>query len=475
MMADSSENQTADSSENQKEKCCTDEDLESGIADLSENQKQRSYFCTDDDPESGPIFNPKVSQQRYTFVRELIRSYKSKKVIDMGCGECQLIVRLKREMCIEQLAGIDINVNFLDASKHLIQPLLYDYIHGREAPLEATLYQGSIAECDSRLQGWDLLAFVEVIEHLEDDILQKAPYVIFGFLKPAVVVITTPNKDFNVLFPDMETKFRHWDHKFEWTRQEFQEWGDQICTTYGYKVRYTGVGKGPDGTEHLGTCSQIGVFELLEKQEGGEVLTDATQKELQPYVVVQHSIHPYKPDTKSIQDKILLEAEYLTNKLSLDASRQNHKEEKKEKGTEMVSVNEVEDGQFDDAEEDDLQCDFQNNYSSKVHPRTCEINDTNTRFYEDEEGNAMFEVPLARLMEFDSLHQMCSSSIDLLRSVLKSSKKLTLSSDELSVLYLQPAEKSLLVDESDLQEEEICKQTLVHVHKEYVTEESWDE
>ena len=80
----------------------------------------------------------------------------------MGCGECQLIIKLKREMCIEQLAGVDINRNFLDASKHLIQPLLYEFIHGREAPLEATLYQGSIAERDCRLVNWDFLACVEV-------------------------------------------------------------------------------------------------------------------------------------------------------------------------------------------------------------------------------------------------------------------------------------------------------------------------
>jgi hypothetical protein len=49
------------------------------------------------------------------------------------------------------------------------------------------------------------------------------PGVIFGYLQPKVVVVTTPNCEFNVLFPDLK-RFRHYDHKFEWTREEFQSW-----------------------------------------------------------------------------------------------------------------------------------------------------------------------------------------------------------------------------------------------------------
>lgn len=61
------------------------------------------------------------------------------------------------------------------------------------------------------------------IEHLEPDILDSVPKVVFGQLAPKVVIVTTPNVEFNVLFPDLKG-FRHYDHKFEWTRAEFQEW-----------------------------------------------------------------------------------------------------------------------------------------------------------------------------------------------------------------------------------------------------------
>ena len=50
------------------------------------------------------------------------------------------------------------------------------------------------------------------------------PQVIFGQLSPKIAIITTPNVEFNVLFPNLKQGFRHYDHKFEWTRAEFQEW-----------------------------------------------------------------------------------------------------------------------------------------------------------------------------------------------------------------------------------------------------------
>ncbi len=53
--------------------------------------------------------------------------------------------------------------------------------------------------------------------------LAKVPEVMFGALAPKVVAVTTPNAEFNVLFPGF-SGFRHPDHRFEWTRREFQAW-----------------------------------------------------------------------------------------------------------------------------------------------------------------------------------------------------------------------------------------------------------
>ena len=84
------------------------------------------------------------------------------------------------------------------------------------------------------------------IEHLQPADLPALSKSIFGDLCPAMCLVTTPNKDFNPLFSDKPTLpphthshthtmgrgqmvhlavcsfIRHSDHKFEWTRQEFQ-------------------------------------------------------------------------------------------------------------------------------------------------------------------------------------------------------------------------------------------------------------
>lgn len=65
--------------------------------------------------------------------------------------------------------------------------------------------------------------FICRIEHLYPNILEALPYNIFGIIRPLVAIFTTPNADFNVLFPHFSGS-RHWDHKFEWSRQQFQDW-----------------------------------------------------------------------------------------------------------------------------------------------------------------------------------------------------------------------------------------------------------
>jgi len=54
-------------------------------------------------------------------------------------------------------------------------------------------------------------------------------------------------------------KFRHADHRFEWTRKEFQDWANGIASRFGYSVRFVPVG--PEHPE-LGSPTQMGVFEL---------------------------------------------------------------------------------------------------------------------------------------------------------------------------------------------------------------------
>lgn len=124
-----------------------------------------------------------------------------------------------------------------------------------------TLIQGSLTYRDARLEGYDAAAVVEVIEHLDPARLAAFERVLFEFARPATVVITTPNAEYNVRFPTLSAgRFRHNDHRFEWTRAECQRWAEHVGSAHGYAMRLLAVG--PEDSE-VGAPSQMVIFSRL--------------------------------------------------------------------------------------------------------------------------------------------------------------------------------------------------------------------
>ena len=108
--------------------------------------------------------------------------------------------------------------------------------------------------------------------------LAKLVQHVFAYIRPRVVIVTTPNADFNVLFGTMTCgQFRHADHKFEFTREQFNSWAQQIAQTYNYLVEFNGVGEAPPSEQHrnVGTCTQIAIFYRQET----DLPTDLTSSE----------------------------------------------------------------------------------------------------------------------------------------------------------------------------------------------------
>jgi hypothetical protein len=111
---------------------------------------------------------------------------------------------------------------------------------------------------DQRLAGFDAACLVEVIEHLDPPRLAAMQRVVFEYARPTTVVVTTPNVEYNVVWESLPAgKFRHNDHRFEWTRAEFQRWSSDVAAEYGYKVRFAGIGPESEG---VGTPTQMAVF-----------------------------------------------------------------------------------------------------------------------------------------------------------------------------------------------------------------------
>jgi hypothetical protein len=97
-----------------------------------------------------------------------------------------------------------------------------------------------------------------VIEHLDAPRLSAFERVLFEFARPATAIITTPNSEYNPLFETLPAgQFRHRDHRFEWTRAEFEQWGGSMASRFGYQVRFQPIG--PEDAAH-GAPTQMGVF-----------------------------------------------------------------------------------------------------------------------------------------------------------------------------------------------------------------------
>ena len=79
---------------------------------------------------------------------------------------------------------------------------------------------------------------------------------VFGHARPATVVVTTPNVEYNVRYEGL-TGMRHHDHRFEWNRATFAAWCAGIAADYGYSVDVTGVG---DADPEVGAPTQMAVF-----------------------------------------------------------------------------------------------------------------------------------------------------------------------------------------------------------------------
>jgi 3' terminal RNA ribose 2'-O-methyltransferase Hen1 len=186
--------------------------------------------------------------------RELLESG-AKTILDLGCGEGQLLRELIAQKQFERVVGVDVSHRSLERARDRLQI-------DRMPPARAAriaLWHGALTYRDARLAGFDAAAIVEVIEHLEPDRLAAFERVVFEFARPRTVVVTTPNREFNALFATLPAgKFRHRDHRFEWSRAEFRAWCESVAARTNYAVRFL-----PIGPEHpsLGAPTQMGVFE----------------------------------------------------------------------------------------------------------------------------------------------------------------------------------------------------------------------
>ena len=192
--------------------------------------------------------------QRLEAVVQVLKDEGAKSVLDLGCGEGRLLKMLMAERQFARVVGSDVSHSALERAASRLRLERMPRLQ-RE---RLTLMHGSLVYRDQRLEGFDAAAVVEVIEHLDEHRLASFARVLFEFARPRLVVLTTPNQEYNALFEGMEDgTMRHRDHRFEWTRSEFSDWGYSVAEKFGYSFERRDIGS---LDETHGAPSQMGVF-----------------------------------------------------------------------------------------------------------------------------------------------------------------------------------------------------------------------
>ncbi|MBO3748100.1 3' terminal RNA ribose 2'-O-methyltransferase Hen1 [Streptosporangiaceae bacterium NEAU-GS5] len=176
----------------------------------------------------------------------------ARSVLDLGCGSGQLVGALLARPQFGRIGATDVSAHALALAA---RKLRLDRMP--EAKLaRLTLFQSSLTYRDSRFAGYDAAVLMEVVEHVDPPRLDALERVVFGDARPAHVIVTTPNSEYNVHY-EFLTGMRHPDHRFEWTRSDFTGWAAAVCAEYGYSVEFRPVG---DDDPDLGPATQMGVF-----------------------------------------------------------------------------------------------------------------------------------------------------------------------------------------------------------------------
>jgi 3' terminal RNA ribose 2'-O-methyltransferase Hen1 len=213
-----------------------------------------------------------LATARREAVVEALHEVEAARVLDLGCGEGALLRDLLKDKAFSEVVGVDVSARALQmAARKLRVDRLPDRVKAR-----LTLRQGALTYTDARLAGYDAAVLMEVVEHVDPHRLPALEHAVFRAAHPRAVVVTTPNVEFNVRYEALEAgRFRHADHRFEWTRAEFRDWAERVAAAHGYDVRFKPVG---EIDPELGPSTQLALFTLAKNKTTNEIKNKTTNE-----------------------------------------------------------------------------------------------------------------------------------------------------------------------------------------------------
>ncbi|KAA8783213.1 3' terminal RNA ribose 2'-O-methyltransferase Hen1 [Paenibacillus sp. 4624] len=228
-----------------------EQQAEEADSDPNENIGQATSAERADDSSETPV---RLNDLRYRAITDIVASLPEKsRIVDMGAGEGKLSARLAYISGVESILAVEPSGQArLRAMERFAK--MQDRA-GVQAMPEPML--GSLFYFDEQLQHQDVIILCEVIEHIEEYRLSSIMDTILKEYRPQVLLVTTPNKEYNEVYAMEQEQFRHHDHRFEWTREEFivqcASWAKK--GNYDYEIR--GIGEDKEG---FGQPTQLAMF-----------------------------------------------------------------------------------------------------------------------------------------------------------------------------------------------------------------------
>jgi predicted nucleotidyltransferase len=198
---------------------------------------------------SAPVALGRWHERRLATVAGLLSEARARRIVDYGCGTGRLIEMLALAGA-ERVTGVDRDAETLERARIRLRATLRPAVYQR-----ITLQHGLLSHWGETMAGHDAAVAVEVIEHLDPPDLAGFAAMVFGRLRPALVVLTTPNAEFNAAMKTVD--LRHPEHRFEWTRAQFRAWSSEVARAHGYSAVVRPLGRSYAG---YGPVTQLAVF-----------------------------------------------------------------------------------------------------------------------------------------------------------------------------------------------------------------------
>lgn len=200
----------------------------------------------------------RLNDLRYEKIIQTVQSLKNRtSIVDFGSGEGKLSLKLGFIEGVKEILSVEPSqFETLTAIKR------FEKVEKDENFLSPTPVIGSLFYYDERLKQKDVMILCEVIEHIDEDRLPKIMNIIIRNYLPKVLILTTPNKEYNAVYKLTE-EFRHTDHRFEWTRREFYEWCNKQNNAEVYELTFDGIG---EEHELYGCPTQMCIFTRKEEK-----------------------------------------------------------------------------------------------------------------------------------------------------------------------------------------------------------------